>query len=197
MGSPKPLLEWLGATLVERQTEALLSAGAETVCIVTGHRRTAVVEAAARSPIVHTAVLKDGRRVVMAPNARYRQGKTTSIKAGLAALPPSARTIIILAVDQPRPAGIIRRVVESHLASGRPITSPRYEGHGGHPLVFSASLLPELEAISEEREGLREVVRRHADEINWEPFSDPVVRLDLNTPEAYQAALNTYSRSNA
>jgi molybdenum cofactor cytidylyltransferase len=197
MGSPKPLLPWFGATLVERQTEALLTAGVETVCIVTGHRRAEVADAAAKSPTVHTAVLKGGRRVVMAPNARYREGKTTSIRAGLAAIPPRARIIVILAVDQPRPANVIRRVIESHTASGRPITSPRYEGHGGHPLVFSASLLPELEAISEEHEGLREVMRRHSDEINWALFNHPVVRLDLNTPEAYQAALKTFAQPDA
>ena len=37
-GSPKPLLPWFGATLVERQVEALLRAGVSDVFVVTGHR---------------------------------------------------------------------------------------------------------------------------------------------------------------
>jgi CTP:molybdopterin cytidylyltransferase MocA len=195
MGASKPLLPWSGATLVERQAEALVEAGVEVVCVVTGHRGGEVAEAVARSEALNSSTLKEGRRIVIAPSLRYREGKTFSIRAGLAALPHDARAIILLAVDQPRPAWVTRRVVESHMASGRPVSSPRYDGHGGHPLVFSALLRPELEAVSEEREGVREVMRRHAHEINWALFDDPVVRLDLNTPEAYQAAVKTFTMS--
>ncbi len=191
MGSPKPLLDWFGATLVERQVEGLLEAGVETVCVVTGHEHEAVTAAVGGSDSLARAVL-GGRRVVLVRNPSYREGKTTSIKAGLTGIPPTAQAVAILAVDQPRPASVTARVLESHHASGRPITSPRYQGHGGHPLIFSAALLPELAAISEEREGLREVVRRHASEINWVGSDDPVVRLDLNTPEAYRAALQAF-----
>lgn len=192
MGSPKPLLPWFGATLVERQVEALLQAGVDIVCVVTGHRGSDVAAAVGGSALFTDAVLNGDRRVVTAHNPRYKEGKTTSIKAGLAALPPRLGAIAILAVDQPRPVSVTRRVLQSHAASGRPATSPRFDGHGGHPLVFDAALMGELEAVSEEREGLREVTRKYAHEINWVPFDDPVVRLDLNTPEAYQAALVTF-----
>jgi molybdenum cofactor cytidylyltransferase len=194
MGSPKPLLPWFGRTLVERQIEGLLEAGVKTVCVVTGHRGGEVSEAVGGSPLFTRWVLQEDRRVVVTDNPRYRDGKTTSIKAGLAALPPDIEAVVVLAVDQPRPASVSRRMLESHLASGRPASSPRYQGHGGHPLVFSADLRKELEAISEEREGLREVMRRHANEINWVVFDDPIVRLDLNTPEAYEQALNSFPR---
>lgn len=192
MGSPKPLLPWFGATLVERQVEALLQAGVDIVCVVTGHRGSDVASAVGGSALFTDDLLKADRRVVIAHNPLYKEGKTTSIKAGLAALPPRLGALAILAVDQPRPAYVTRRVLESHAASGRPATSPRFDGHGGHPLVFDAALMAELEAVSEEKEGLREVMRRHARQINWVPFDDPVVRLDLNTPEAYRAALKTF-----
>ena len=238
MGSPKPLLPWSGATLVERQVEALLEAGVDAVCVVTGHRGDDVAAAVSQafppgassqfnSPLPPRASGQfksplppgdgcppqvgagEGRRKELSPgrqsgkarpagrvftvhNPDYRLGKTTSIKAGLAALPEDVDTIVILAVDQPRPADVTRRVLELHVEAGKPISSPRYQGHGGHPLVFSAALRPELAAISEEKAGLREVMRRHAHEINWAPFDDPVVRLDLNTPEAYEAALKSF-----
>ncbi len=192
MGSAKPLLPWFGATLVERQVEALLQAGVDIVCVVTGHHGSEVADAVGGSALFTNAVLNGDRRIVIAHNPRYKEGKTTSIKAGLAAIPPRLGTIAILAVDQPRPSHVTRRVLESHAASGRPATSPRFDGHGGHPLVFDAALMAELEAVSEEKEGLREVMRRHAQEINWVPFDDPVVRLDLNTPEAYWSALKTF-----
>ena len=197
MGTSKPLLAWLGSTLVARQVESLLDSGVEIVCIVTGHKGPEVAEAVAESGLISAATLARGRRVVMAPNPRYRDGKSFSVKAGLETLPPRVTTIVMLGVDQPRPPEIIQRVLSSHLQSGKPITSPLYDGHGGHPLVFDARIRPELEGITEATEGIRDVVRRHSADINWVPFDDPVVRLDFNTPDAYAAAVSDFARRSA
>src|SRR3990172_6610084 len=102
MGRPKPLLPWFGATLVERQVEALLDAGVDDVYVVTGHR---AYEVQAK---VH------GDRVHRILNPHYMLGKSTSVKAGLAGLPEETSAILLLAVDQPRPAWLIRKVLESH-----------------------------------------------------------------------------------
>ena len=72
------------------------------------------------------------------------------------------------------------------------VTSPRYSGHGGHPLFFDASLLQELSDISEDREGVREIMKRYDAEMNRVYFDNPIVRFDLNTPDDYKAALSTY-----
>ena len=72
------------------------------------------------------------------------------------------------------------------------ITSPRYEGRGGHPLLFSATLRGELESITDEGQGVREVFDVHRGEVNEVMFDDPIVRLDLNTPEEYEAARAKY-----
>ena len=176
MGTPKPLLPWFGATLVERQSEALLKAGVDDVYVVTGHHA-CEVHARVRGPRIHRVL-----------NPHYKLGKSTSIRAGLAALPHGIDTILLLAVDQPRPAWLIRQVLESHRTNNALISCPRYDGHGGHPLVFSGALATELESISEETEGVRSVVKAHADRINWVAMNTPLARLDLNTPEAYEKA---------
>ena len=75
------------------------------------------------------------------------------------------------------------------------ITSPRYRGHGGHPLLFNSTLIPELQDISESTHGLRSVMQQHAQEINWVDVDSRVVRLDLNTQAAYQEALLTFRES--
>ena len=182
MGRPKPLLEWRGRTLVEHQVSILLEGGASKVIVVLGHRSEDV------APIVeHTCA----SYVV---NHEYKEGRTSSIKAGLAAVPDEAEDIILMGVDQPRTAQIIRRVVEAHTEAKALLTSPRLKGRGGHPLMFSARLLPELRLISEENQGLREVFERHRAEITEVHFDDPMVRLDLNTPEAYESAYHTYGR---
>ena len=169
MGNPKPLLPWRGATLVESQVETLLEGGASNVVVVLGHCADEV------APYVQ----KTGARYVI--NDRYREGRTSSIRAGLDAVPPDTRHVLMIGVDQPRTPEIVSRVIRAHVSAGGLITSPRYRGRGGHPLMFSVRLLPELKLISEENHGLREVFERHRSEITQVHFDDPMVRLDLNT----------------
>ncbi len=180
MGRPKPLLPWWGATLVESQVETLIEGGADNVVVVLGHRADEIVP----------HVQQTGAQSVV--NECYREGRTSSIKAGLDALPPDTRHVLMIGVDQPRTPEIISQVINAHLAADALLTSPRYQGRGGHPLMFSVRLLPELKSISEDNHGLREVFERHRSEINEVHFDDPMVRLDLNTPEAYHAAYETY-----
>ena len=103
-----------------------------------------------------------------------------------------ATDLLLLAVDQPRPAWVVKRVIESHVDNDSLITSPRYEGRGGHPLLFSATLRGELESITDEGQGVREVFDVHRGEVNEVMFDDPIVRLDLNTPEEYESARAKY-----
>ena len=180
MGSPKPLLPWKGTTLVEYQIRCLLDAGCAEVVVVLGHA----------AEIVEPYVTGENVRHVL--NPRYRQGKTTSIKAGLTAISDDAEGILLLAVDQPRTIEIIAQVLRAHYAHRPAITSPRFEGHGGHPLVFDASLRPELEAITEESQGIRQVFDAHRAEVHEATIDDPMLRLDLNTPEAYEEAKQRY-----
>ena len=180
MGRPKPLLPWHGVTLVEYQVCVLIDAGVTEVVVVLGHEADAIA-----------AYLK-GRGVRHVINLDYREGKATSIKAGLRCIDPDADAILLLAVDQPRTRDIISTVIESHLARNALITSPRYQGHGGHPLIFSASLKVQLEGITEENNGIREVFQAHRDEVLELPIDDPMLRLDLNTPDAYEEAKRRY-----
>jgi molybdenum cofactor cytidylyltransferase len=180
MGTLKPLLDWFGAPLVQRQIESLKAGGVDEIYVVTGNRAYEVQE----------AVRGEGVQSVINPH--YREGKSTSIKAGLAALPKSTTTIMLLAVDQPRPAWLIEKMLASHLETDALISCPRYDGHGGHPLIFDGTLRQELDAISEESQGVRKVMKAHADEVNWVPIDSAIVRLDMNTPEAYEAAKDTF-----
>ena len=180
MGRPKPLLPWSGVPLIEYQTAALVGAGVTEVVVVLGHRHE-LVAPHVKGPGVRHVVNRD-----------YRLGKTGSIKAGVRSVDAEAHAILLLAVDQPRPSEIISTVVEAHLRAGALITSPRYEAHGGHPLVFSADLRGELEAISEEGQGVRELFRAHRPRVNEVVVDDAIVSLDLNSPEAYEDAKARY-----
>lgn len=181
MGTPKPLLDWFGQSLVEYQTASLLGGGVNSVIVVTG------AHAERLRPLL------DGMELVKAVNnPDYATGKASSVRVGVAALGTDCDAVMLLAVDQPRPAWVVEQVLESHRIANALITSPRHSGHGGHPLVFSARLFDELMSVSDTNEGVREIMSRYADEVNDVLFDSSVVRLDLNTPDDYAAALDVY-----
>ena len=178
MGQLKALLPWRGRPMLQHQTAALLDGGADGVVAVLGHRADEL------------RPLLEGRPgVSWTLNPDYRQGKTTSIKAGLAALDVKAvDDILLLNVDQPRSAGDIARILAAHRAGNCAVTVPEYRGKGGHPIVLSAALLPELRQISEETQGIKAIVRRRPEAVNRVALDNPEILLDLNTPEQYRAA---------
>jgi CTP:molybdopterin cytidylyltransferase MocA len=181
MGSPKPLLLWHGVKLIEYQIDSLLKAGVCEVIAVLGHCADEV------KPFVKA------EHCQAAINPGYKEGKTTSITTGLKAISPDASAILLLAVDQPRTPEIISQVIRAHTEANALITSPRYQGHGGHPLIFSATLKGELAGITEQNQGIREVFEKHRDEVIEVNIDDPMLRLDLNTPDSYDAAKKRYS----
>ena len=177
MGRLKALLPWQGSTLIEYQVESLLSAGVAEVVVVVGHRADEV-----------GAPVRGRSGVTTVVNLDYKQGKTTSIKAGVRAISGPVRGVLLLAVDQPRPPSVLRPILEAHLATSALIISPVYQGHGGHPMVFAASLVPEIMSITEEGQGMREITRRHSEDIYELPMDNPVVRVDVNSPEDLEGA---------
>jgi molybdenum cofactor cytidylyltransferase len=177
MGHQKALLPWKGRTLLQHQVATLLEAGVSEVIVVLGYR------AERLRPLVEAF---SGAKAVL--NLRYRSGKSSSVRAGLRRLDPRAEAILVLAVDQPRSLAVVRAMVRAHHQGGASITYPSYGGKGGHPILFSATLTPELLRVRESRLGLREVVKRHRPEVRRIELDDPDVLLDLNRPQEYQEA---------
>jgi molybdenum cofactor cytidylyltransferase len=183
MGVPKSLLDWAGETLIEYQVHQLREAGVDHVIAVLGHGAEEVLPLAERAGA--TAII----------NARYAEGRASSLRAGAAAVPPGTAEIAVLNVDQPRPASVTSRLLAEHLASGAPITLPTCGGKRGHPAFLCGSLLPELCAVDDATEGLRAVIHRHAADVREVAFDTPIVLLDINTREDYARALAQFEEA--
>ncbi len=180
MGTPKPLLRWGGSTLVEYQISQLREAGAESVIVVLGHRADEVL------PGVHAA----GARAII--NELYAEGRASSVRVAAGALPENTGAIVVLNVDQPRPAWVTRRLLEAHSRSGALVTVPTFGGKRGHPVVFDGRLAPELREVREVTEGIRAVMQAHGRDVVEVAFQTPVVVLDMNVPAEYERAKGTY-----
>lgn len=175
MGRPKALLPWAGTTLIEYQVGQLREAGVSRVVVVLGHEAEAV----------RPQVPAEAQVVV---NERYAEGRASSLRTGAKALPDGADPIVVLGVDQPRPAALMRELLEAHGERGAAITVPVVEGRRGHPSVVAGTLLGELRRAEEASQGLRGVIASHEEEVVEVAVERAEARLDLNTPEEYEAA---------
>lgn len=180
MGTPKPLLDWGGSTLIEYQLSQLREAGADRLIVVLGHRAEELL------PYVHRA----GAQAII--NELYAEGRASSVRVAVGALPENADALVVLNVDQPRPARGTRRLLAEHHRNRALITVPTFEGKRGHPVIFDARLAPELREVREATEGMRAVMQAHEQKVREVPFDTPVVVLDMNLPEEYEKAKETY-----
>ena len=180
MERPKQLLDWFGFPLVGYQIRQLLGSGIGQIIVVLGHQIEEV------RPVVENA--GKGRAEIVL-NPEYRTGKTSSIKAGLKTVAAGQTCVLLQAADQPRSAQLIQLLVTQHLTSAAKISIPARDGKHGHPPVFDKSLVPELLQITEQGQGVREVIERYHDSIHEVAVDDPLVLTNLNTNEDYERAL--------
>jgi CTP:molybdopterin cytidylyltransferase MocA len=176
MGQLKALLPWDGRPLLSYAVDQLLASPVERVAVVLGHRADEL------RPLLPV----DGRLQAV-DNPAFGSGKVSSVVAGVAALPEGMH-LLVLGVDQPRPAALLRAVVADHLAGGAAITVASFEGRRGHPVLFAPALRPELLGMDEATEGMRAVLRRHAGEVRLSETGSALALVNLNRPEDYAAA---------
>ena len=180
MEKAKALLPWLNKeALVSYQVHALHDAGYDPIVVVLGHEPYAIHDALPNDVIV-TAIVND----------RYKVGRTTSIVTGtLQVATPDTDGLLIISVDQPRSVAMLRTLREAWEREQPYIAIPSLDGKGGHPPLFDGGLIPELLQITEEEEGLRQVMRNFADKRLFVPVDDPLTLTNLNTRQEYEAAL--------
>lgn len=179
MGRPKALLDWGGKALLQHQLDELSAAGCDPLVVVLGHQ----------ALTIEAAIDCLGRcQIVM--NSQYVSGRASSLRAGAATLPDETGAVIVASVDGPCSASTVGALIEAWRAEPGPgsIIVPRHEGRNGHPALFDGSLLAEMRAVEERSQGLRAVRRAHVESTTFLDVDDPLVTLNLNTPEDYASA---------
>lgn len=174
MGQPKQLLPVAGQPMVRRVTEAVCTGGLEQVVVVLGAHADAVAAALERLP------------VEMVINSAWREGMSTSVRAGIGALRPEIDAALLVLADQPglRPE-LLRSLVARYRASGALIVAPYYGGRRGNPVLFDRALFAELETVEGDRGG-RAIMARHEADLEQVEVEDPAVVSDVDTPEDYE-----------
>ena len=173
MGSPKALLPWGGGTLLEHVLAQARAAAVRDIVVVLGPATRHLDGALGDALVVHNPLPETGR--------------SASIRIGSAALAEDVESIVIQSVDQPCSVEVLNALFDA-AAHGAEIVVPTHTGKRGHPICVAGRLLPELRNVTEEGEGLRAVVRAHAEGLVEVPVQSESVLWNLNDPAAYAAA---------
>jgi molybdenum cofactor cytidylyltransferase len=186
MGRLKPLLPFGDKPMIARVVQTLQSAGdIHPIVVVTGNAA-AQIEAALAEYSLH-----------FTHNEHFAAGgMLSSVKTGVAALPPHIDAFFLVLGDQPavRSSTLIalRRTWQQRRA---PVVLPIHNERRGHPVLFDRSCAGEILALPHDAT-LKTVVQAHAAQILEVAVVDEGVLHDVDTPEEYERALQTWRREN-
>jgi molybdenum cofactor cytidylyltransferase len=175
-GSNKLLASIAGKPLVRIAVEQALASRAVPVIVVTGHERGRVEAALSELNV----------RLVHNPD--YAQGLSTSLKAGLGAVPDNVDSAIVCLGDMPQvTTALIDRLIATFDPKGNAlVVVPTIGGKRGNPVVWSRQFFPELMRLDGDV-GARHLIGANADVVAEVSVEDTGVLVDVDTPEALVA----------
>lgn len=169
-GSPKQLALWQDKPLLAHVVDAALASQVERVIVVLGAHAEAC-----------RAVLAD-RPVEIVLNENWAAGQSTSMKAGLAALPTEVSAAIFPLADQPFvTAEVIDAVISAYQQTLAPVVWPAFEGRRGNPVLFDRSLFAEMNQVTGDV-GARPVLMAHQDQAEVAAVSEAGILRDIDRP---------------
>ncbi len=167
LGRPKQLVELAGEPLVRHCVRRALAAAVQGAIVVVGAQAEAVLAALRDLPV----------RIVI--NARWDEGMSTSIQAGVEALADDAQGVLIVLADQPFvPVEHLQALVSAWRAQPRAIVATAYDDGEGVPAIFPRSRFEDLRALHGDT-GARRVLRARAAEVIG--IACPQAAIDIDT----------------
>lgn len=167
----KMLLQVEGRPLLRPAVEAAQASRACCVVVVTGYRAQEVRASLAAAP------------VVFAHNPDFADGLAGSLAIGIRNLPGGLDGVVVLLGDMPRiRSQHIDALIEMfEAAPPDAICVPVHGGRRGNPVLWPATLLPQL-AAQEGDKGGRELLRLHAAQVRPVEMADDAVLVDIDEP---------------
>jgi molybdenum cofactor cytidylyltransferase len=177
MGGPNKLLaEIRGKPLVRIAAEQAAASRASPLIVVTGHECAQIEQAL------------QGLDVRFVHNQRYADGLSTSLVAGLAAVPDEADGAVVCLGDMPRVSGaLIDRLIDAFDPDrGALVVVPTTGGKRGNPVLWSRRYFADLMQL-EGDVGARHLIGSNPEAVAEVSLEDAAALLDVDTPEALVA----------
>ncbi len=160
-----------GTAMIARVVDGILASRAAPVSVVLGHQADAVRNALAARPV----------RFVQAPD--YASGMAASLRAGVAAVPETARAALICLGDMPLvgPALLDRLIDAYDPDEGRLIIVPTCRGKRGNPILWDRRFFADMDRLTGDA-GARALLATHAEAVAEVKIDDEAILLDYDGP---------------
>ncbi len=147
------LLEPIGGEpMIRRVAATALASGARPVLVVTGHEAKAVA-----------AALR-GLDVTPIVNPSYEEGLSTSLRAGVSALPPDSDGALICLGDMPEVEASVLRALMAAFTGANAICVPVRQGRRGNPVLWGRRYFAEMMGLTGDT-GAKPLMARHGEHL--------------------------------
>lgn len=177
MGAENKLLADIdGKPMVARVADAVTASRAAPVLAVLGHEADRVRAALS------------GADVAYAENPNFAEGLSTSLIAGLSALPEDVDGALVCLGDMPRvDASVIDRLIAAFdPLEGRAICVPTFNGKQGNPILLARRFFGEMGEITGDR-GARHLIDGYQELTCEVEMAGDGVLVDVDTPQMLEA----------
>lgn len=144
------------------------------------------------SPVIAVFGFDAARLIASAPanvagveNPAWELGMLTSLQAGLRAVPEDCDAALFTLVDHP---AVQPATIDALLESDSAIAIPRFENRRGHPVLIRRRIMEKFVAEPPHSK-VRDVIDRHAAEIEYIAVDDPGISEDIDDPGLYEDLL--------
>jgi molybdenum cofactor cytidylyltransferase len=186
MGQNKLLLLFKGKPLIAHAVDILLASEIDEIIVVLGNEADKVQEKLR------------GRQVRLIENPDFREGLSTSVRAGVTAVSRQADGIMVYLADQPLlESADVNRILRAFAHAkdaGKSIVVPFFDRQRGNPVLLDSSYREAILGVVGDV-GCKGVIKRYPDQVFvLQMESDHVIR-DMDTIEEYEAVLGSTMNS--
>lgn len=172
-----------GATRFGSQKLVVPYRGAPLVCHAARRLRAvtdvAVAVAGKDADAVRAALADSGLSVVENPD--WSDGLSSSLRRGIASLPPDAAAAIVALGDQPQlDEDVMRSLIETWRATRLPIVAARYRGARTPPVLLAREIFPDVVLLRGDA-GARQLMDRDPGRVGYVDVDAELPR-DVDTP---------------
>lgn len=171
----KLLLNVDGIPLVRKSAINILNSNVTSMTVVTGFDENKIVNAL------------NGLNVNFVKNINFREGLSSSLKAGLANITPTPSAVIICLADMPKiqPEHINQLIENFDPLKGWEICIPTNNGKRGNPVIIGSRFFPYIFETTGDF-GAKQVMKQHSDKIVEVEIGTSDIHFDIDTQDEYE-----------
>lgn len=176
-GTSKQLLKLTNGYMIEYVIRASLASELNKVYVILGHHHKEILKALSENNENFPSNQLD-----FLINPQYRQGMSSSIRAGLTSIKNTFGSVMFLLGDQPLvDSGLINLMLKQYYGSDKNLCVPAYKGKRGNPTIFSHEYFSLLENVKGDSGG-KDIIMAHPDDILTVETDSPDCTFDIDTP---------------